>query len=322
MIADWSRLLRIALVLSLGLFAVARPLYGHVSVAWADGDDDEDEGDDDDDDGDDEGDDEEEDEDQPPVTAGGLFDKENYPQSEILRPLTITKGMTELRAGIDMDVSAKSAFKTFGIGVDGRHGLEDNFEIQAGVRSDLNNFSKFNAYGAVEFGIVYDLVDFRAGIAIPYTKTAPVAPATESTSSTGFNLELGFPFRYSVKPQFAIIALDTFMTFNFTGGKYTVTDMDGTMTELNSKTPDLTPSVGIIVQPVPVLAVKVNAKMIIQDFNTDAGNFQIPVSINVQFSPKNLIDIGGEFTFPNLKPPEPAKFYDSRFLLLYGQLRI
>jgi hypothetical protein len=85
------------------------------------------------------------------------------------------------------------------------------------------------------------------------------------------------------------------------------------------------------VQPVPVLAIKLQGKLIIVDFNTDAGKFQIPVSANIQFSPTNLIDIGGEFTFPNLKPDDPdgedgpleaPKFYDSRFLLLYGQLRL
>jgi hypothetical protein len=321
MIAEWSRLLRWALVLSIALLAVARPLDGVFPDAWADDDEDEEDEDDGDDDGGDDDDDEEEDEDQPPVTAGGLFSKENYPQAEVERPLTITKKMTELRAGIDINMSATRAFKDWGFGVDFRHGLEDNVEIQAGIRSDLNNFNDLNAYGAIEFGIVYDLVDFRAGLRIPYSK----APAELGVKKgAGFDMEIGFPFRYGVKPQFAIIALDTFMTFNFTGEKYTVTNTADppVTTELNGITPDLTPSVGVIVQPVPMLALKLNAKVFIRDFNTDAANFLIPVSLNIQFSPNNLLDIGGEFTFPNLKPPEPAKFYDSRFLLLYGQLRI
>jgi hypothetical protein len=311
MLADWPRRKRLVLVLSTVLCAGLFPVISE--SAWADDDEEEDEGDDEEEDEDE--DEEEEDEDQPPVTAGGLYTKETYPVSEIERPLTITRKMTELRVGIDVDVSAKTAFEKFGIGLDARHGLEDNVELQFSLRSDLNKFSDFRVGGALEASIVYDLVDFRLGVNVPYKKTTDAAGMASST--TAFDFELGFPFRYAPKPQVGIIALDTFMTIN-TKGK-----------------PDLTPSVGIIVQPVDMLALKLNAKIIIIDFNTDAGNFQIPVSLNVQFSPKNLIDIGGEFTFPNLKPAgvdpdgagplpagDPPKFYDNRMLLLYGQIRI
>jgi len=318
--AEWTRVItRLGLVLSLSVAAVAYPI-----TAWADDDDeeedDDDGGGDDDDGGDDDEEEEEEEEDQPPVTAGGLFTKETYPQAELERPLTITRKMTELRLGIDIDVSSGSAFKNFGIAFDARHGLEDNVELQAGLRSDLNHFNSFSFYAAFEGSIVYDLVDFRGGIVIPYTKTTDMTTG-DTTSNTAFDIEFGFPFRYAPKPQVAVIALDTFMTINTSGEKYTVMSGEETI-ELNSSTPDLTPSIGVIVQPMPMLALILKAKLIIADFNTDADNFKIPVSLNVQFSPKNLLDIGGEFSFPNLKPPEPAKFTDSRFLLLYGQIRI
>ena len=304
MIADWSRIVRLGVVVALGACAVVRPF--HQELAFAQDDDEDEDSADDDEDSEDE-DEEEADADQPPVTAGGLYTKDTYPISEIDRPLTITKGMTELRAGIDVDVSAKTAFEKWGLGFDFRHGLEDNVEIQAGLRSDLNKFTNFNFYAALEASIVYDLVDFRLATAIPYTKTG-------SESDTKLDFQIGFPFRYAPKPQVGIIALDTFMTIN-TEGK-----------------PDLTPSVGIIVQPAPMLAIKLQGTVIIRDFDTEAENFLIPVSANIQFSPKNLIDIGGEFTFPNLKPPEedtngdgmldPApKFYKQRMLLLYGQAR-
>jgi len=299
-----SGLRRLGLVVSLALTV---PLSSSVWAQDDDEEEDEDEGDED------EGDEEEEDdEEQPPVTAGGLFTKETYPSSEIERPLTITKGMVEVRAGIDVDVSAETAFEKWGLGFNGRYGIEDNVEVQADLRSDLNQFSSFRFGAALEAAIVYDLVDFRLGIAIPYLKD----PVTDE-GTTGFDFEVGFPFRYAPKPQVAIIALDTFMTINTSG-------------EGDAKKPDLTPSVGIIVQPVPVLAIKLHGKVIIKDFNTEADNFQIPVSANIQFSPKNLIDIGGEFTFPNLKPADPdadgpleaPNFYDSRMLLLYLQIRI
>ena len=301
-------MMRLGLVLALGLFAMVRPLHGHISVAWADDDDDDDDsaGDDDDDDDGGDDDDEEEDEDQPPVTAGGLYTKATYPQAELERPLTITGGMTELRLGLDMDMSAATAFETWGVGLDARYGVADNVEVQGDFRTQLNNFDRaangrdvLTVKAAIEAGIVYDLVDFRGGIIIH-----------KDTAKTRFGFEVGFPFRYAPKPQVALIALDTFMTF-----------------DTDSK-PDLTPSVGAIVQPVPMLALILHGQIIIADFNTDAGNFRIPVSLNVQFSPNNTFDMGLEFTFPNLKPPEDPttmmapKFYDDRFLLLYGQLRL
>lgn len=321
MLADWSRLRRLGIVVTLASVTVAIPLHWsggsfQSTAAWADDDEDEEEDDGGDEEEDEDGGDED-DEEQPPVTAGGLFTKETYPQAELLRPLTITKGMIELRAGIDMDMSAETAFETFGLGFRGRYGLEDNVELQGEFRTQLNNFSDVEQgvdsdlvfKAAIEAGIVYDLVDFRLGLSIPYA-TSDVGGTSSSTTLVDF--ELGFPFRYAPKPQVGIVALDTFMTIN-TKGK-----------------PDLTPSVGIVVQPVEMLAIKLNGKVVIADFNTDAGNFAIPVSLDIQFSPNNKIDIGGEFTFPNLKPADPDEdgpleapaFYDSRFLLLYGQLRI
>ncbi len=294
MLADGKRLLRLGLLVTSATMAAAFP----VTTAWADDDEEEDEDEDEGDGDEDEDEDEDEDdEDQPPVTAGGLYTKKTYPISELQRPLTLTKKMTELRVGIDVDVSAATAFEKWGLGFNARHGLEDNVELQFDLRSDLNKFSNFRVGAAIETSISYDLVDFRVGVVVPVTKDAA------GETSTAFDFELGFPFRYAPKPNVGIVALDTFMTFN-TNGK-----------------PDLTPSVGIIVQPIPVLAIKLHGKVIIVDFNTDADNFQIPVSANVQFSPNNLLDIGGEFTFPNLKPAE-GSFTDSRMLLLYGQIRI
>jgi hypothetical protein len=297
MIADWSRIVRLGMVVCLASIAV------NSQVAWAQDDDEEEDGGDEDEDGGD-GEEEEEDEDQPPVTAGGLFSKENYPITELERPLTITKGMTELRAGLDIDMSSAGAFENFGIGLNGRYGVEDNVEVQADLRSDLNNFQELRFTAAIEASFVYDLLDWRLGAVIPYVKDAP-----DGTSK--FDIEVGFPFRYAPKPQVGVIALDTFMTVN-TKGK-----------------PDFTPSVGIVVQPVAPLAIKLKAQLLVPDFDFDADKFIVPASLDVQFSLSNLIDIGGEFSFPNLKAKDdPAttdkeeKFYDNRFLLLYGQLRI
>jgi hypothetical protein len=43
----------------------------------------------------------------------------------------------------------------------------------------------------------------------------------------------------------------------------------------------------------------------------------VPATARVQFSPNQKLDLGLEFTFLNMKPPEGAKFYDNRFLTLF-----
>src|SRR5882757_1636176 len=105
MLPSFSRGLRLALVLALSVGYVA--WHGHSQLAFAKGGGDEEEGGGDDDSGDDDGakttdgdgDGEggEEDKDQPPVTAGGLFTMNTYPTSEILRPLTMTQKIMQLR---------------------------------------------------------------------------------------------------------------------------------------------------------------------------------------------------------------------------------
>src|SRR5471032_3115474 len=99
MLPTAGRGLRLALMLSLGVGFVA--LQGHHHAAYAKGGDD---GGDDDSADDDKGKtddepeiDEEIDKDQPLVTAGGLFTLSSYPHRELLRPLTLTQGITQLK---------------------------------------------------------------------------------------------------------------------------------------------------------------------------------------------------------------------------------
>lgn len=117
------------------------------------------------------------------------------------------------------------------------------------------------------------------------------------------SVDIGFPFRYVAKPEIAIVALDTLMSIDF-----------------DSK-PDLNPSLGISTNPIAPLSVVIFAQLQIIDFNTDKGNFRVPATARVQFSPSQKLDIGAEFTFLNVKPPEGQKFYDSRFLNFFLQFR-
>lgn len=296
MLAHLPRRLSLSLILVAGSCAALFPVL-HSSPAWGDDDEDEEDSDDEDGDdegGDDEGEEEEEDENQPPITAGGLYTLQTYPQGEIQRPLTLTQGITELKAGIGFDISNKTAFETFGASLDARYGLQDHVELQAGFKG-ISNFKTITAYAAFEGAIVYDLVDFRAGLQLAHTPGA-----------NEFGVTLGFPFRYAPKPQVAVVALETAFEVQF-----------------DSK-PDATPNIGIIIQPVPILAILVKATVRVADFDfSDTSKLTIPGTIAIQLSPNNKLDAGMEFTFSNLKPPEGGpKFYDDRFLLFFGQLRI
>jgi hypothetical protein len=311
MLADRSRLLRLLLVSATTFTAVAWPVRHHSAYAADDDDDDSASSGDDDDDGgagDDDtggGDDDDADAEQPPVTAGGLYTKKTYPIAAIERPLTLIKGMTEVKVGLGTDISDQNAFGTFVLNLDAHIGLQDNAEIQFGFGSQLSPFGNFGPYIGYEGGLSYDLVDFRAAFVLPIVK--------DTGTSVHPGVQIGFPFRYAPKPQVAIIALKTLMTIDF-----------------DSK-PDLTPSVGAIIQPIPAFAGIIQAGINIRDFNTKGGNLTIPVSVAAQYTPSNAIDFGLQFTFPNLKPettdtagnpimPEP-KFYNNRALLLFGTFR-
>jgi hypothetical protein len=309
MIPSLSRGLRLALVLSLGAIGAAQPFQER--AAYADDDDDDAEEDDGEDEDGESEDGEEEDATQPAVTAGGLYTLKTYPVRELFRPLTITQGITQIRTGVGVDVSAKGAFESVGINLEGEHGLYDHFSLLGGFTSAYN-IKQFSIYGGFEGALAYDFIDIRLAAAL--TRPAlPVDGATDGSVVAGdlnLGVDLGFPFRYTATPEIAIIALDTMMTIDF-----------------NSK-PDLKPSLGISTNPIEPVSVVVFATMIIKDFDTTAGNFLIPATARVQFSPSQKLDLGAEFTFLNLKPPAPAdggtekKFYDDRFLTLYAAFRL
>jgi hypothetical protein len=311
-----SRLLGLAL-LAATIGVVAWPV--HVAVAQGD-DEDEDE---DEDEGDDEGDDdgggseeeeeEEEDKDQPDLTSGGMFTLKTYPVSELERPLTITEKVFQGRLGLGIDVAAKTAFQGYGLNADVKYGFRDHVMGIAGF-NNAYNFNAVTVYAGIEAALAYDFIDFRT--AFKMHRPAFATPTAEdpdkfeySSGEFKFSVDLGFPFRYKATKEIAIIALDTFMTFDFN-------EENG-----NKVTPDLNPSLGIATNPIPPVSIVLFATLQVVDFDTTADNFVIPATARVQFSPSRKLDLGLEFSFLNMKPPEPAKFYDNRFVLLYGQFR-
>jgi hypothetical protein len=329
MLPSFSRGLRLALVLAMSVGYVA--WHGHTQLAFAKGGDDDDDGDDggDDggkggkDDGDDGGD--EDDKEQPPVTSGGLFTLATYPVNELLRPLTMTENIGQLRLSTGTDVSDKSAFKSFGLSLEAIYGIQDNFSIIGGL-TDAYNFKQFGVYAGFEGSLVYDLVDIRvaanihrAAFAIPCS--ADIAGCTDgmgmvlavpsgnySAGETQFSLDIGFPFRYAIKPEIAIIALQTLMSIDFNSASG------------NKTTPDLNPSIGLATNPIPQLSVVAFAQLRIADFDT-TNKFTVPLTGRVEVSPSQKLDIGLEFTLLNVKPPDGVSPIAARFVSLFLQAR-
>jgi hypothetical protein len=329
MLPSFSRGSRLALVLALSVGYVVWQGHGHSAYAKGGGDDDE-ESDDSDDDkggkGDEDDDTGEDDKDQPLVTAGGLFTMNTYPVSELLRPLTMTQNIGQLRLGLGTDLSAKGAFESFGLSLEGIYGYSDNFSIIGGL-TDAYNFHQFSVYFGFEGALAYDLVDIRLAanlhrFAVPILETFTNADGSTALLPGGkydsagpqFSVDIGFPFRYAIKPEIAIIALQTLMSIDFNAGK-----LGGV--EINKIKPDLNPSIGIATNPIPALSLVVFGQLRIPDFDTAAGKFAVPVTGRVEFSPSQKFDIGLEFTLLNVKPPEGQSPIDNRFLNLFIQSR-
>jgi hypothetical protein len=346
MLPSLSRGLRLALWLAPSAGYVA--WSGHSHAAYAKGADDDQGGDDDEDKADDKGDEDqpEDDKDQPPVTAGGLFTMQTYPVNELLRPLTITQNIAQVRLGVGTDVSAKGAFGSAGVSLEGLYGVSDNFEVVGGFTSAYN-FKQFGVYAGFEGALVYDTLDIRLAAnlhrtAIPrYCNTDTAAPMScalpdgtqpnipdgnYDAGGTKFSLDLGFPFRYDFKPEIAIIALQTLMSIDFNQAKdrprFDASGMSiqGSFGE-NKVTPDLNPSIGIATNPIPQLSAVVYAQLRIPDFDTSTGNFMVPVTARVEVSPNQKFDVGLEFTLLNVMPPEGQGAFDNRFVSLFVQSR-
>jgi hypothetical protein len=307
---------------------------------------------------------------QPLVTAGGLFTINTYPVRENSRPLTMTKGITQLRLGLGTDLSAKGAFNSFGVNLEAQYGYSDNFTLIGGL-TDAYNFKQFGFYFGFEGSLAYDLLDIRLAANIhrqaipayddfcdpPRTPGQTVDHTTDnmchnadgsvSTTQTvdtlpsgvfaagdpQFSIDLGFPFRYSIRPEVAIVALQTLISIDFNSAKtdhVLVTPVDMATPGLpkvttqvvgNSAKPDLKPSIGIATNPIPELSVVIFAQLRIPDFDTAAGAFQVPVTARVEASPNQKMDFGLEFTLLNVKPPDGQSPIDNRFLSLFMQAR-
>ncbi len=152
-----------------------------------------------------------------------------------------------------------------------------------------------------------------------------------------FSIDIGFPFRYAFRPEIAVVLLQTLISIDFNGTSLdhvipqqnTTTDPitmnDITTTQYigvgNGIKPDLNLSAGIAANPIPQLSIVAFAAFKIPDFDTSAGNFQIPVTLRIEASASQQVDFGLEFTLLNVIPPDPQSPIDNRYLSAFVQAR-
>lgn len=344
--ARFALLVRLVLAWTSGLALLTWPGLHAVPPAHAQEEDEEDEDEEssDEEDGgsatEDEEDGGEADPDQPEVTAGGLFTKKTYPIGENLRPLTLNKGMFEVKGGFNMDMNALHAFETWRLPIEARYGLADHVELLAGVDFLLvkneEDKASYLATGqpllpsfddavltlGLESALYYNVVDFRIALEVPINPDAEGGEPNEAIdgldppSSVDVGIVVGVPFRIVPKKQLAIVALDKIFTVH----------------TLSGSKPDLNIALGVVIMPVDIVSIALRGEFVVPEFNT---NFLlIPASAAVQFSPMNAIDLGLEFTFASLKLTKADEalnedadeendvgVFDRRFLQLFVQAR-
>ncbi len=245
----------------------------------------------DDEESEEESDEEESKEEQPPVTAGGLYRKDNYPLAALDRPMLMARGLMEARIELETDVSENVALENWFNKVGMRYGVTDSLEVFGSVYSLLAGEAPVGGIGSVgvETGVYHDIVNFRTSLDLTFRKCC----ATRWV--------VGLPIRYRPKKEVAIIALDKILTIHFADQK-----------------PDLTVGVGGILQPHPFISVLVRGELILPAFDADA--MTIPVQAAVQVTPTRNLDLGLAATLSNLKNENDR--FANRSVLLFSNIRL
>jgi hypothetical protein len=216
---------------------------------------------------------------QPAVTSGGRYTIVNFPLAELERTLLLVEGILELRLDLAIDMRRGSTFETWTTNLFARYGVNDTLELQAGLDANVivpdgaeNNFGLF---AAVEGSIMYDLMDWRVGVGLP------VNPDFR------FDIFFGLPIKVRIlKERLAILAFEKILTIHtHSVTKPTVDNPDAK----SMAKPDLTISVGFLVQVLRQLAVIARAEVQSVGFE---GDIVVPLSIDGQYTINNRMDVG------------------------------
>ena len=231
---------------------------------------------------------------QPSVYSGGRYTLDTFPLSELDRTLLLIQGVLELRADIVIDMTKGQTFKLWTGVLEGRYGISDTLNVRAGFGANLVVPDMFDraigAYASVEGSIMYDLIDWHAGLDIG------IKPGDPTVS-----LFFGLPLKFRIlKDKLAIVALDRILTIHTNS----VPNADG-KDELRK--PDLTINIGFLVQAIKQLAIILDAEVTSVGFE---GDPTMSVELDAQYTISNKIDVGIELILVNLLYKNPLD--DSR----------
>ncbi len=249
------------------------------------------------------------------VNAGasmGMYTKETWPKDFNARPLTLAKGMIEIRADVFINMSTDLVGKPIAIAPDIYYGVSDKLSL--GLTHGIGLCLTGTDSGCAK---VYNDIGFAGIFSLKRDAKMELAAAG--------GLELN-----SLDPMQA--RLNVGVNFKYVAGKIGIYVNPSLGLGLNKRDAGnketLTLPVTLAFQATPELNVHVRTG--IGGLNGLQGGapldgfgdgFVIPLGVGALFAVSNKLDVGGEFFFPGIAGSDLAST-DARGLILTGNIRL
>ena len=228
------------------------------------------------------------------MSAGmGPFTKETYPQALIDRPLTLVKGMLEVRAALAI-VKITGADTGIGLGVGAGYGITDQLEIglATGIQlsPDADWSKRIGLYGKVS---VIDSAKFDMAPSVGTTLNF------QDGADVFTGIQVGGGVRYLLSDKLFIRAGDNFLDLQ-------VTPDAGARINLNA---------GVGFQATPQLAVVADLNLIslklFGDMQADSTFFDpFGVALTGLFAVSNKLDVYAQINFPSVADAGDLLFFN------------
>ena len=242
--------------------------------------------------------------------SGGMYTKETWPKDIVARPLTLAKGMVEIRGDVFVNLSKELVGKPFAIAPDIYYGVSDKLSIGLTHGLGLCLAGSENGCGEVYNDVGLDVnlsalrdakmdLALKVGLDLRGGGAGPFDPML-------LQAHLGAIFKYRID-KIAIYAEPT-IGIGITERDGTDDGMGGTaggnketiavpVTLGFQATPELfaflKTGIGGIVGPNPFSG----GGALLDGF---ADNYAIPIGVGALFAVSQKLDVGGEFLFPAL----------------------
>ncbi len=251
----------------------------------------------------------------------GVYTRETWPTQEICRPLTLAKGLAEIRGDIFVNMSTNAVFQPFAIAPSAYYGIDDKLTVGVTTAEGLCLTGTSNGCAKVYNDLGFDaLYSIQGG---------PMALAADAGIDLGsfdpflLGIHAGVNGRYR-QGQIAVV-VNPRIYFGFTNRGQGVAAMpSGGPVNLNNETISI--PIEIHFQATPALEAF---------FRTGFGTplegigpigvgdlYNIPLGIGGLFAVSRMIDVGASFTFINLAAHGSASATDFRALDILVNFRL